>query len=112
MPSGFGKPLRLSTTKCFVSSNRATAELGMKLASPPNGQSKEGPVMNAVISIETAPRPGTSYVRCPSCQVKVHKVHEVVARMSWDRFRCKCGYDGPLEYIASIGKVKRKASGT
>jgi len=67
--------------------------------------------MHSVISIAAVPKTGTSYVRCPSCQVKVQKVHDVVARMVWDRFRCKCGYDGPLEYIASIGNSRKKARG-
>ncbi len=64
--------------------------------------------MHSVISIATGAKTGTTYVRCPSCQVKVQKVNDVVARMVWDRFRCKCGYDGPLEYIASIGTSRKK----
>ena len=62
--------------------------------------------MHAVVSITTAPKPGTNYVCCPSCRIRVQKVHDVISRIVWDRFRCKCGYDGPMEYIASLGSQK------
>jgi predicted RNA-binding Zn-ribbon protein involved in translation (DUF1610 family) len=74
-------------------------------------QSSQGKVMHSVISIATVQKTSSTYVRCPSCQAKVQKVNDVVARMVWDRFRCKCGYDGPLEYIASIGNSRTKKRG-
>lgn len=111
MPPLNGKLTRLHLSKCFISNAQPVANVGMPRAIDFAGQSSQGKVMHSVISIAAVPKSGTTYVRCPSCQVKVQKVHDVVARMVWDRFRCKCGYDGPLEYIASIGSARKKASG-
>lgn len=111
MPPLNGKLTRTHVSKCFVSNAQPIANVGIRRAIGFAEQSSQGKVMHSVISIAAVPKTGTSYVRCPSCQAKVQKVHDVVARMVWDRFRCKCGYDGPLEYIASIGNSRKKASG-
>jgi transposase-like protein len=66
--------------------------------------------MHSVVSIAAVSKARISYVHCPSCRAKVQEVHGFVTRMTWDRFRCKCGYDGPLEYIASLGNANCKLS--
>jgi hypothetical protein len=101
MPSVIGKQVRTASSKCFVSNKREEENFGTKLATYDSALVREGEVMQSVISISAVPKPSTSYVRCPSCHAKVQKVDVFVSRMSWDRFRCKCGYDGPLEYTAS-----------
>ncbi|HEX6881163.1 MAG TPA: hypothetical protein VF135_12415 [Terriglobales bacterium] len=64
-----------------------------------------------VISIVDGSKPVNSYVRCPSCQVRVRKVSNFISRMTWYRFRCGCGYDGPMEYIAAARDSGRKLRG-
>jgi len=101
MPSVIGKQVRAASSKCLVSNECDETNFGTKLATYSPAPVREGEVMQSVISVSAVPKPSTSYVRCPSCHAKVQKVHGFVSRMSWDRFRCKCGYDGPLEYTAS-----------
>jgi predicted RNA-binding Zn-ribbon protein involved in translation (DUF1610 family) len=111
MPSVIGKRILNTSSKCLVSNVRSSKNNGMKLASSDSAPPCEGDVMHSVVSISVVSKPATSYVRCPSCQAKVQKVHGFVSRMSWDRFRCKCGYDGPLEYTAAeyCGRKLRNA---
>lgn len=101
MPSVIGKRIRAVSSKYPVSNESTGENFGMKLAVPVLAPTCKGEIMHSVVSIATISKTGTSYVRCPACQAKVQKVHDFVSRMSWDRFRCKCGYDGPLEYTAS-----------
>src|SRR5512133_2628157 len=72
---------------------------------------QKGFTMNSVVSVTLNSKPASTYVRCPSCQVKVWKVHAFISRMIWDRFRCSCGYDGPLEYVAAVRQVGSKLQG-
>ncbi len=104
MASGIGKRLRTATAKCTVSSNSENKHIGIQLATVNPAVSGKEKIMHSVISIAAVPKQSCSYVRCPSCHSIVQKVQQCVSRMTWDRYRCKCGYDGPLEYIASIGK--------
>jgi len=67
--------------------------------------------MNSVVSITLNSKPVPTYVRCPSCQTKVWKVHAFISRMIWDRFQCSCGYDGPLEYVAAVRQVGVRVKG-
>jgi predicted RNA-binding Zn-ribbon protein involved in translation (DUF1610 family) len=111
MASGNGKRLGALAAKSLIWNETGFPGHGMKVASASSTQVRKGEVMNSVVSITTVSHQGASYVRCPSCQVKVREVHDFIARMTWERFRCKCGYDGPLEYTASVVGSKSKSRG-
>jgi predicted RNA-binding Zn-ribbon protein involved in translation (DUF1610 family) len=111
MASGIGNPLRAARPKSLITNNPHSLSVGTKLATSVSTHSRKGGLMKSVGTVATVPKSGTSFVRCPSCQAKIRRVDDFVARMIWDRFRCKCGYDGPLEYVANVGRSTRKLSG-
>ncbi len=109
MASGIGKPRPDEFDNCCVCNEPHGKRTGNRVADSVVTAERQGRAM--VISIVNGSRPVNSYVRCPSCQVRIRKVGTFISRMTWYRFRCTCGYDGPMEYIATAKDSGRKLRG-